>query len=91
MMEIKILSFIMYILNGVNILSNLHFTSFTTRNPNAHLRPNFQAILESLQKDKHSLLDWKDADMMGSEAATLGAPLQYGASLYPDLQKRYKD
>jgi hypothetical protein len=58
-------------------------------NPNAHLRPTFQGIFEGLQKGQHSL-DWEDTDVMRSEAATLGAPLQYGASLYPDLQQKYK-
>ena len=60
------------------------------RHPDAHQRPTFNDLLYKLQTNASTLLRWEEKDNTGPEAATLGAPLQYGATLHQDLQQRYQ-
>ena len=60
------------------------------RHPDAHKRPTFMDLLDKLQTNASTLLRWEEKDNAGPEAATLGAPLQYGATLHQDLQQMYQ-
>ena len=60
------------------------------RNPKSAERPKFNAILYLLQQPNDFLLAWTDADSsVHSQAQTLGADLEIGRLLYPDLQTTY--
>ena len=60
-----------------------------SRNPEDG-RPAFREISDSLSSDESALLAWKEEDQQVSpEAAVLGAPLEEGMNLYPDLQNTY--
>jgi ephrin-B len=59
-------------------------------NPKSAERPKFNAILYLLQQPNDFLLAWTDADSsVHSQAQTLGADLEIGLLLYPDLQTTY--
>ena len=66
------------------------------RHPEGSCRPTFSEVLDSLLQPESELLYWKlmEDGKAGSvhpnaESAILGAPLQAGEHLYPELQCAY--
>ena len=57
------------------------------------MRPNFATLLEEFSKSQplHVLFNWieKDKQEGGPQCDILGAPLEAGHDLYPDLQNKY--
>ena len=52
----------------------------------------FSAIFKSLNHSDSQLLSWSDKDKsVHPQASFLGAPLDAGDNLYPDLQDYYLD
>lgn len=62
-----------------------------SRNPEVDGRPAFKEVSDNLTSDEAALLVWKEEDQgVSTQAAVLGAPLEEGANLYPDLQNTYQ-
>ena len=62
------------------------------RHADASVRPTFSAIVKMLSHSDAHLLQWGERDMRTHpQAASLGAPLEAGDELYPDLQDCYMD
>ena len=72
------------------------------RHPEGSCRPTFSEVLDSLLQPESELLYWKspiseDSDedvhhsttMESDKSAILGAPLEAGEQLYPELQSTY--
>ena len=60
------------------------------RNPDHHSRLTFEDITRELATDPEALLSWSQQDKAtSSKASVLGAPLEEGKHLYPDLQNKY--
>ena len=61
------------------------------RNPELHERKAFPDIYKLLKSlDQQTLAEWSVEDRQTSlRAAILGAPLQEGMRLYPELQNKY--
>ena len=60
------------------------------RHPDQSSRPTFIHLLKTLTRSPGQLLSWSHEDTWGvAEAIVLGAPLQAGKKLYPDLQDVY--
>ncbi|CAI8017003.1 Ephrin type-A receptor 4a (Fragment) [Geodia barretti] len=54
-------------------------------------RPSFPSVCQTLAEEANSLLKWREEDSLcHPHASLLGAPLETGASLYPDLQNVYQ-
>ncbi len=69
-------------------------TSFNSRSicrhPQAGSRLSFSDLLQSLSRPETELLHWTGEDTKTHpQAAVLGAPLEAGKDLYPDLQRAY--
>ena len=68
---------------------------FYLRHPESCCRPTFSEVLDSLLQPESELLYWKPISEDGegvhseSKSAILGAPLQAGEQLYPELQCTY--
>ena len=77
-------------LTNVILLVILHL-----RHPEGCCRPTFSEVLDSLLQPESELLYWKPISEDGegvhseSKSAILGAPLQAGEQLYPELQCTY--
>ncbi|CAI8019410.1 Megakaryocyte-associated tyrosine-protein kinase [Geodia barretti] len=53
--------------------------------------PSFPSVCQTLAEEANSLLQWREEDSLcHPHACLLGAPLETGASLYPDLQNAYQ-
>ena len=64
---------------------------FCSRHPQASSRPTFSLLLQALCQPEIELLSWSEEDMrVHPQAAVLGAPLEAGKDLYPELQQIYK-
>ena len=62
------------------------------RHPDKHCRPTFPSLCQSLAEEAGSLLQLIEGDDQGHpQASLLGAPLEAGALLYPDLQNTYQN
>lgn len=72
------------------------------RHPEGSCRPTFSEVLDSLLQPESELLYWKaimtegqlaegsqQSSSSSAEAAILGAPLENGEKLYPELQRTY--
>ena len=61
------------------------------RHPEHSSRPSFLVLLKELSKSPDDLLSWPEADTSGldQQARTLGAPLEAGRNLYPELRGIY--
>ena len=60
------------------------------RHPETASRPSFPQVVETLSEPDFELLSWKEEDLtVHPHAAVLGAPLEAGNELYPELQKAY--
>ena len=60
------------------------------RHPDASSRPNSINLVVVLQCPDFQILKWLAKDSHNSEKAqTLGASIEVGHSLFPDLQKTY--
>ncbi len=63
---------------------------FFYRNHEPSGRPTFSSIVDILSRHDSSILDWNNIDQSVSEMCTvLGAPLEEGKYLFPDLQDYY--
>ena len=62
------------------------------RHSDASVRPLFSAVFKMLSHSDSDLLSWSEKDKeVHPQASCLGAPLQAGDELYPDLQDYYLD
>ena len=60
------------------------------RHPETSSRPTFTQLLQALSSTITKLLSWSEEDMrVHPQAAVLGAPLEAGKDLYPELQGTY--
>ncbi len=60
------------------------------RHPDTSSRPSFTEVLEALSEPETDLLRWSAEDTaVHPQAAVLGAPLEAGVDLYPELQETY--
>ena len=66
---------------------------YLCRNPTIELRPNFATLFEVFSKSQPMgvVFDWIEEDKQagGPQCDILGAPLEAGHGLYPDLQNKY--
>ena len=62
-----------------------------SRNPDHHERLTFEDLARELSMDSEALLSWSPQDKETSSKASvlMGAPLEKGKHLYPDLQNKY--
>ena len=61
-----------------------------SRNPEHHERSTFEDLARELSTDSEALLSWSQQDKeTSSKASVLGATLEKGKHLYPDLQNKY--
>ena len=66
------------------------FPSMHDRHPEKSSRPSFPQVVETLSEPDFELLCWTEEDLkVHPQAAVLGAPLEAGKDLYPELQKAY--
>ena len=66
---------------------NLHLQF---RHPETSSRPRFSQLLQALSSTITDLLSWSEEDMrVHPQAAVLGASLEAGKDLYPELQGTY--
>ena len=77
------------------VISNLTYIASIykfNRHSDASVRPMFSAIFKMLSHSDSQLLSWSDKDKrVHPEACCIGAPLEAGDELYPDLQDYYLD
>ena len=60
------------------------------RHPDKSSRPSFTEVVEALSEPEIDLLCWSEEDTaVHPQAAVLGAPLEAGVNLYPELQGTY--
>ena len=61
------------------------------RHPDAPSRPNPSNVVMGLSHPDFQILNWsvKDTHNNSEEARTLGASIESGHTLFPDLQKTY--
>ena len=60
------------------------------RNVDKPSRPDFAELVHTLSSPVTDLLSWSEEDMrVHPQAAVLGAPLEAGEDLYPELQGTY--
>jgi len=62
------------------------------RNADKSSRPDFAEVVQALSSPVTDLLSWSEEDLrVHPQAAVLGAPLEAGKDLYPELQGTYMD
>ena len=77
--------------SAVNVYIRICRLMLISRNPEADRRPAFKEVSDSLSSDEAALLVWKEEDQnVSPQAAVLGAPLEEGMKLYPELQNTYQ-
>ncbi|XP_065899443.1 uncharacterized protein [Dysidea avara] len=61
-------------------------------NPEHKLRPTFSNVLRVISQPSYVLFHWfeEDKQAAGSKCDVIGAPIEAGHSLYPDLQNIYR-
>ena len=60
------------------------------RHPDSSRRPTFDEIVKDLSENTYQLLSWRDIDKsVHAQASVLGAPLEAGHDLYPELQQTF--
>lgn len=59
------------------------------RHPEHSSRPTFLSLLKTLSGGSGELLASRERDELPAQAMTLGAPLEAGRNLYPELQRSY--
>ncbi|XP_065899449.1 ephrin type-A receptor 2-like isoform X2 [Dysidea avara] len=61
-------------------------------NPQHKLRPTFSNVLRVMSQPSYVLFHWfeEDKQAAGSKCDVIGAPIEAGHSLYPDLQNIYR-
>ena len=70
----------------------MHTLILYSRHPQASSRPTFSQLLQALCQPEIELLSWSEEDMrVHPQAVVLGAPLESGKDLYPELQRMYKN
>ena len=63
---------------------------YYSRHPQASSRPTFSQLLQALCQPEAELLGWSEEDTsVHLQAVVLGAPLEAGKDLYPELQEIY--
>ena len=84
-------NFFFTIQNFLEILCISNFYNYShCRHPDESSRPTFIHLLKTLTRSPGQLLSWSHEDTWGvAEAIVLGASLQAGKKLYPDLQDEY--
>ena len=61
------------------------------RHPGKSQRPTFAHVVEALSEPEFDLLNWSEEDSkVHPQATVLGASLEAGKDLYPELQEIYK-
>ena len=70
---------------------NLHYCYFNHRHPDKVQRPGFRKILLALLEKEETVLHIPNDMVTNSQTAVLGAPLEAGFNLYPQLQSVYCD
>ena len=64
--------------------------SYLIRNADKPSRPDFAELVRALSSPVTDLLSWSEEDMrVHPQAAVLGAPLEVGKDLYPELREIY--
>ena len=72
------------------VYENITIVLLITRNVDKPSRPDFAELLHTLSSPVTDLLSWSEEDMkVHPQAAVLGAPLEAGKDLYPELQGTY--
>ena len=66
-------------------------TFVTPRNPDASSRPTFMEVLHALFACEDNRQSWTadEDETVHTQATVLGAPLEAGNDLYPELQQTY--
>ena len=60
------------------------------RNADKSSRPDFTEVVQALSSPVTDLLSWSEEDLkVHPQAAVLGAPLEAGKDLHPELQGTY--
>ena len=78
----------MFLLNFIE--STLRLQLLHYRNADKPSRPDFAELVHALSSPVTDLLSWSEEDMrVHPQAAVLGAPLEAGKDLYPELQGTY--
>ena len=64
--------------------------SYLIRNADRSSRPDFTELVNALSSPVTDLLSWSEEDMrVHPQAVVLGAPLEAGKDLFPELQGTY--
>ena len=72
------------------VYENITIVLLIIRNADKASRPDFAELVRALSSPATDLLSWSEEDMrVHSQAAVLGAPLEAGKDLYPELQGTY--
>ena len=72
------------------VYENITIVLLITRNVDKPSRPDFAELLHTLSSPVTDLLSWSEEDMrVHPQAAVLGALLEAGKDLYPELQGTY--
>ena len=78
----------MFLLNFIK--STLRLQLLHYRNADKPSRPDFAELVHAVSSPVTDLLSWSEEDMrVHPQAAVLGAPLEAGKDLYPELQGTY--
>ena len=73
---------------NITIMLRISLTYF--RSMDKPSRPDFAELLHALSSPVTDLLSWSEEDMrVHPQARVLGAPLEAGKDLYPELQGMY--
>ena len=72
------------------VYENITIMLLIFRNADKPSRPDFAELVRALSSPVTDLLSWSEEDMrVHPQAAVLGAPLEAGKDLYPELQGTY--
>ena len=71
--------------------TDLNYYCSNYRHPDKVQRPGFRKILLALLEKEEMVLSIPSDKVTSSQAAVLGAPLESGFNLYPQLQSVYCD
>ena len=72
------------------VYENITIMLLIIRNADKASRPDFAELVRAISSPVTDLLSWSEEDMrVHPQAAVLGAPLEVGKYLYPELQGTY--
>ena len=72
------------------VYENMAIMLLIIRNADKASRPDFAELVHALSSPVTDLLSWSEEDMrVNPQVAVLGAPLEAGKDLYPELQGTY--